>query len=191
MKVRINSYRDYIINPHRWFDKWICYNHAVESAWLVDEENYTKLDKKIEKITDVLSNIFRPINFWWMDKERKIDVKIDNFDVWNLDSTLAYVILPALKVLRDQKHGSPFVEDIDCPNIKNDADDTKSIEARWNYVLDQIIWSFEQVNSDWEEQYFEKKDGKYSFDREGMKLHEEKMNKGFQLFGKYYSALWS
>jgi hypothetical protein len=29
--------------------------------------------------------------------ERKIDVRIDKYDTWNMDSTLAYIILPMLK----------------------------------------------------------------------------------------------
>ncbi len=60
----------------------------------------------------------------WVDKfctwiyskrERKIDVKIDYWDVWDADTTLAIIILPILKRLRKTKHGTPLVEPSDVP----------------------------------------------------------------------------
>ena len=39
--------------------------------------------------------------------ERKIDIKIDNFDTWNLDHTMAMILYPALLQLKEIKHGLP------------------------------------------------------------------------------------
>ena len=48
------------------------------------------------------------------DDHRKIDVRIDKFDTWSLDHTLANIILPALLQLKATKHGIPheFVADV-------------------------------------------------------------------------------
>ena len=81
---------------------------------------------------------------------------------------------------------------------------------QWEEVLDKIIWSFEQINAEWEEQfesgvsdtYFEKvpvtdysilKHGSnhtYRYDTEGAIKHQERIREGLELFGKYYQNLW-
>ena len=40
-------------------------------------------------------------------------VKIDKFDTWNMDVTLAYIIVPMLKRLKEVKQGAPFVDNKD------------------------------------------------------------------------------
>jgi hypothetical protein len=42
-------------------------------------------------------------------------VKVDYWDVWNMDHTLSPIILPMLKRLREVKHGSGFVDMEDVP----------------------------------------------------------------------------
>ena len=42
--------------------------------------------------------------------ERKIDIQIDRYDTWNMDHTLALIVLPMLKQLKKEKHGSPMVD---------------------------------------------------------------------------------
>ena len=49
------------------------------------------------------------------DLDREIDVTIDNYDLWNLDNTLAYIIHPALVKLKEIKNGAPKVDDEDVP----------------------------------------------------------------------------
>ena len=46
---------------------------------------------------------------------RKIDIQIDPWDTWNMYNTLADIILPMLKQLKETKHGSPVVELEDVP----------------------------------------------------------------------------
>jgi hypothetical protein len=92
-----------------------------------------------------------------------------------MDYTLAPIILPMLKQLRDTKQGSAMVDNEDLPEhlhmvnkTRNEtqqfdlfADDAYDSDVwalykpRWNWVLDEMIWAFEQiVADDWESQYW-------------------------------------
>ena len=53
----------------------------------------------------------------WVEKFRKqkINVRIDKHDTWSMDHTLAHIILPMLKQLKETKHGAPNVDDEDVP----------------------------------------------------------------------------
>ena len=53
----------------------------------------------------------------WIHKRRvrQVYVKIDKFDTWSMDHTLANIVLPMLKQLKQTKRGSPKVDDFDCP----------------------------------------------------------------------------
>ena len=76
--------------------------------------------------------------------------------------------------------------------------DPKHFE-RWDYIMDEMIWAFEQkCRDDWESDYYEYEDDdteRYGLklvreDREGSKAHHQRMINGFKLFGKYYESLW-
>ena len=56
----------------------------------------------------------------WLNSKtkRKIEVRIDKYDTWNMDNTLAHIILPMLKQLKETKHGSPLVDDEDLPSAR-------------------------------------------------------------------------
>lgn len=97
---------------------------------------------------------------------RKIDVKIDGFDVWSLDHTLANIIYPALILLKKNKHGVPHEIVNDVGGDTNDSQfsfdfyteshDDAFHEAckRWDVILDKMIWSFEQlVKEDYDSLY--------------------------------------
>ena len=160
----------------------------------------------------------------WIDskKERKIKIRIDPYDIWNADYTIALVVLPMLKLLKEQKHGSPHVDDEDVPEhlrstaapAKENEWDTDALwESRWNWVLDEMIHTFEcSANPDWEDQFYSGEhdirwvdveiDGKkkkqmttgpndtFTVDREGMKKAWERRHNGLRLFSKYYHGLW-
>jgi len=49
------------------------------------------------------------------NKEQKISVRIDKYDTWSMDITLAHIIVPMLKQLKETKHGAPDVSDEDVP----------------------------------------------------------------------------
>ena len=92
--------------------------------------------------------------------DRKEKIRIDRYDTWNMDSTLSLIILPMLKQLRDSKHGAPYVDPDDVPKDlrpkeqdEYGTDDTHF--ARWDWVLDEMIWAFEQkCLDDWESDYY-------------------------------------
>lgn len=100
---------------------------------------------------------------WIHDKrERKVVIKIDRYDTWNMNDTLALIIHPMLVQLKETKHGSPDVDDEDvpeelrstsAPKKENEWDTDDNWHKRWDYVLDEMIWAFGQTTIDWESQY--------------------------------------
>ena len=153
---------------------------------------------------------------WFYSKdERDIRVRIDEYDTWSMDHTLAHIILPMLKQLRDTKHGSPIVDDKDVPvHMRHGDPDIHDnwIHYKWEWILNEMIWAFEQYNTDWEDQFYhgepvyEEKEEQhpdygevYSFkqinpdywvDYDGMTEYNKRIQNGTRLFGKYYQNLW-
>ena len=112
----------------------------------------------------------------WED-DRKISVEIHDYDTWSMDHTLGLIALPMLKQLKEQKHGSPFVDINDVPEhlqfhgvssnetgqIDMFADERydmavwDAMHLRWDWVLDEMIFAFESecgVNENWEDKYW-------------------------------------
>jgi uncharacterized damage-inducible protein DinB len=157
-------------------------------------ETTTSFEKFIEKVDDIVQAVYNVINRAYFDRlERSIKVRIDPSDVWSMDSTLAHIIVPMLRQLKEFSHGSPEVDDNDVPS------ELEGGEARWSYVLDEMISAFEQkLLDDWQAQYFTVvEDDTAMFgikitdtDQEGLEAHQARMTNGFRLFGKYYEALW-
>jgi len=129
-------------------------------------------------------------------KKRKIKIELDNFDSWNADSTLAYIIVPVLKQLKETTHGYPHdLQPMDQYDINAQMRfDTDGFEfvgepgaVKWDEILDKMIWSFEQVNIDFDDQFYDKSN---KLDMPAYEAHYAKMQEGFDLFAKYYLALW-
>lgn len=167
MKIHIGPYRSDLIPVNRW-EKRYEYWRRPETYYLPEEE-YTKYDKIVFNFFDKLSDLLRPINRWWNNRARKIKVHIDYYDVWSADHTLAMVIAPTLKKLKEHQHGYPHVDDEDVPEeLRMTDEDRKKLEhdgtvdskheARWNYILDEMIWAFNQHASqegdDGDSQYY-------------------------------------
>lgn len=209
------------IGPHtRWFGP---YQLAEKILFWKDKHK----DDSVRDFGERLANIKPLASFltWLYDrKNRKIEVRVDGYDVWNADHTLALIIVPVLKKLKEQKHGAPHVDDRDVPvNLRRSAapeltEEQKNMghtdelwQARWEWVLDEMIWAFEQhANPDWEDQfhsgetdwvfdktetdgYTELKRGPnhtFKVDRRGMLRHRARMRNGRRLFAKYYESLW-
>jgi hypothetical protein len=54
-----------------------------------------------------------------------------------------------------------------------------------------MIWSFEELNKDdWERQYFEENPDEMKWDKDGWTKHNERIQNGLTLFGKYFRNLW-
>ena len=97
------------------------------------------------------------------DKERKISIKIDHWDVWSADNTLSLIIHPLLVELQKNKHGAPSVDDEDVPEelrstsappTENDWSTDDNYFKRWDWVLDEMIWTFAQKLEDDVERQF-------------------------------------
>lgn len=225
MKVYLGPYKSDLIPVYSWERK---YEHwRRPETFYLPEEEYTKYDKIVFGLFRKLSNLVRPLNRWSNNRDRKIKVHIDHYDVWSADHTLAMIIAPTLKKLKEIQHGMPSVDNEDVPEkLKMERNDPsewsdekdKLLQARWNYVLDEMIWAFEQhASEDDTDQFYHnvnqlemlftplenKSVGSISFnyqkdsskpgywvDEEGMKKHNERKKNGRRLFAKYYEALW-
>ena len=193
MKVKIGNYANRLTcNIHtRFMDKKYDYNWPEEMLW--SHEDFV-----IQAIEDGIQSVYNIFNWLWFDRRtQKVKVRIDKWDTWSMDSTLAPIILPMLKQLKQTKHGAPYVYPEDVPTKLRPTKEellayTKKAETdskwfdRWDYVLDEMIWAFEQKSrDDWMSDFDYNK-----WDREGANAHQERMTKGFKLFGKYYENLW-
>jgi hypothetical protein len=206
MKVYIGPYRS------RWISV-IHDRHMMRRYGLEWTDNADWKDRAWEKAEDALQWVYNHTINLYLDKrsDQKIQVRIDRSDTWSMDHTLAHIVVPMLKQLKETKHGSPYVDDVDVPeHLRNNSPNDKEFwngdiddnhHARWEWILDEMIWAFEQKTRDgWEGNYYKYEDDpdpKATFgiklvweDREGRKAHQERMSNGFRLFGRYYEALW-
>lgn len=92
---------------------------------------------------------------------QKKSIRIDRHDTWSMAETLAEIILPMLKQLKDTKHGSPGImpgfeetteyqwpqQSFDFYKEGDKAADDQA-HAQWSEILDKMIWSFEQICDD-------------------------------------------
>jgi len=168
---------------------------------------------------------------WVLDRVHpKIDfVKIDRWDTWSMDHTLGKIALPMLRQLQASKHGSPLVDDDDVPEHlrstaapakENDWDIDSNHHARWDWVMNEMIFAFEHhLDDSWqdryqsgehdivwvpvdqdgnpvpkgEHKYYQMQHGvknTYQCDHDAIQLVEKRIANGFRLFGKYYANLW-
>jgi len=141
------------------------------------------------------------------DGKQKVSVRIDPWDTWSMDATLALIIHPMLKQLKKTQHGAPYTDDEDVPEHlrstaakpkKNDWDLDEFHFKRWDWVLSEMIWAFGEEVKDKEPNFWIEKP-KWNKDgiAKGGTLDKEKMDKyfgrkknAFRLFGKYYGNLW-
>jgi hypothetical protein len=219
MKIWISNYRYHWISPYTIIENiffWTDWSKCGRNKGVIEDKDYVDHPEWVERwanritpistaIRVVLDFIHPPIKY----------VKIDRWDTWSMDHTLAYIILPMLKQLSETKHGAPFTEDDDVPEYlrshmaqpKENEWDTDSLHfMRWDWILAEMIWAFEQtVKDDDEHQFFDhsecgdekfpwNENGQYvskvKVDREGLEAHQKRKANGFRLFGKYYQNLW-
>lgn len=152
MKVKIGPYRGDLIPVRRWeraYEQW------RSDKYYLDEKDYTWYDKIVMGFFDKLGDLVLPINRWSNSRKRKVKVHIDYYDIWSADHTLAMIIAPTLKKLKQHQHGYPHVDNEDVPEelrmtdkdrekLEHDGSVDSKHEARWNYILDEMIWAFEQ-----------------------------------------------
>lgn len=181
----MSNYRNHWISPYRIAEK-LCFWREID----YDEPWVVAFNKMLMPVMSMIKRFLDTIY------PRVRYVKIDKWDTWSMDSTLSMIILPMLIQLKAIKHGYP----------------SNLTEKKWDYILDEMIWTFEQLNAedcndgqffiehgeiDWTKQepdergLIEVKWKKESvIDWDGMKAHYNRINKGTRLFGKYYRNLW-
>jgi hypothetical protein len=164
MKVYKSCYRSHWLSPYT----------ILEKVFFWREIDYD------EPIIKKLSDFLNPFSIAWQKfldfvHPRISYVKIDHYDTWSMDHTLADIILPMLRQLRDTKHGSPLVDLEDLPEelrmvgyedwssqLRFDFGDSEQHEKesweithrRWEWVLDEMIFAFEHhVDETWEEAF--------------------------------------
>ena len=144
------------------------------------------------------------------EKKRKIKIEIDPYDTWALDHTLSLIAVPLLKQLKETKHGAPPVDDEDVPEElrstsakpkENEWDIDSNHFARWDWVMDEMIWAHEQVVKDDDSEFYDESNVDTSkpffeqveqtkFNSEGYDAYNKRIDNGLRLFGKYYRGLW-
>ena len=161
MKIYLSNYRDHWLSPYT----------ILEKIFFWREIDYD------EPIIEKLSNFLNPFSVAWQKfldfvHPRISYVKIDYYDTWSMDSTLAPIILPMLKQLRDTKHGSPQVDPDDLPEYmrttttedwdsqsvfdfyNEEQPDGYDVHKKWDWVLNEMIFAFEHlVDDDWENEF--------------------------------------
>ena len=206
MKIKIGGYPNRLIcNIHT--------RHMQKKYEGLSYENQTHEDYVLEAIEDAVQSVYNVFNWLWYDRRtQKVNVRIDRWDTWSMDHTLAPIILPMLVQLKRTKHGAPWVAVADVPKelrptkkevleYNKDGSTDDKFFKRWDWILDEMIWAFEQKNRDhWEDDYYgpyiESEDKRELFGRfewtddAGRKAHQARMTNGFKLFGKYYENLW-
>lgn len=216
MKVKIGNFPNRLMcNLHN--------NYMNKKYGYIDwPTEHTRFERALRWWEDRLQDFYNIFNWLYFDRrQQKISVRIDPWDTWSMDHTLSEIIVPMLVQLKHTKHGAPHVDKEDVPEDlwPNEAEEeayAKNGEvdihfwARWDWVLDEMIFAFEAKRQDnWEEQfysgksdiYFEDFDNGHSemkrgpndtfkVDREGLEAYHARMKNGFRLFGKYYENLW-
>ena len=164
MKIYKSNYRSHWVSPYV----------ILEKVFFWREIDYD------EPIIKKLSDFLNPFSIAWQKfldfvHPRISYVKIDYYDTWSMDSTLADIILPMLKQLRDTKHGSPLIDLDDVPEELRmvgyedgssqfllEFDDNKQYQneswemthRRWEWVLNEMIFAFDHfVDDTWENEY--------------------------------------
>ena len=178
MKVYISNYR------YHWYSPY----PLVAKIFRTDDWDDPRVEKWAEsKFAQGISKALQ--SFLDFIHPRVAYVKIDKWDTWNMDGTLAQIIVPMLKQLKATTHGAPYVDDADVPEelrstsappkkSKWDVDDNHF--KRWEYVLDEMIFAFEQSIDGYEIKYREP----------GYAAFVDRIKNGHRLFGKYYISLW-
>jgi len=167
--------------------------------------------------------LYRLLQWIHTKQKRTIKVHIDRWDTWSMDHTLALIVLPMLRQLNETKHGAPLVDDEDVPQpLRSTTAPVQTQKekdcghpdgnhfARWDWVLGEMIWAFEQeLDDDAEHQFYsgesdlqwKQLDNDMSemlhgpnhtmeIDHAGLEAWQARKQNGFRLFGKYYQNLW-
>ena len=229
MKIIIGPYKNYF-GPYHLAEKlmfWVpkkkdkLYDDQVEKfgEWLAHGRSTppTPTGNLLAKDERPKTWIYRFLLWVSSKRVQKVSVHIDRWDTWSMDHTLAHIVIPMLKQLKETKHGAPNVDNKDVPKeLRSDAiegDVSVTHFKKWDWVMDEMIFAFESKHNDWEEQlqsgehdikWIKITEGKlkghsemvkgpndtYKIDWIGRNAYQKRISNGFRLFGKYFESLW-
>lgn len=226
MKIYKSNYRGHWISPYTVLEYvffWTAWSKCGRNKGVIEDRDYVDHPAWVERVTVYIEPACRAIK-WVLDLVHpQINyIRIDRYDTWSMDHTLADIILPMLKQLNATKHGAPHVDDADVPEYlrshmaqpKENEWDTDSLwHMRWDWVLAEMIWAFEQkVADDAEGQFFEHEPWaevpatraerkawmadvneslkRTKYDEAGHRAWQARKANGFRLFGRYFENLW-
>lgn len=120
-----------------------------------------------------------------INKEKDVKIKIDPWDTWSVDHTLALILVPLLTEYKNNLHGAPmltregvseeFISEVEDEDwTKDDPHCNINIFRTWENILDEMIWTFEQIAED---------------DRWDIE-DPARLRRGCELFGKHFLELW-
>lgn len=157
MKVKIGPYTNWV-GPYQIAEKLLFWMDKHEDGRVHDFGTW--LAERKDGSDTLLTKVCQ-----WIEskKSRQVYVRIDRYDTWGLDSTLALIALPMLKQLQATKHGSPNTDDADVPeHLKSTSAPAKESEwdtdanhfLRWDWILSEMIFAFEcKCDDSWQEKY--------------------------------------
>lgn len=165
MKVYIGPF-DHWFRPARWLHNFICQLYGFnQNKWYIVQRVKIKSGDEYDKLDCWIKDSFLykwllVIENWFNRRERKIRIRVDKYDAWNLGDTVAMLALPLMYEFKRQGiNGAPAVDDEDVPLYlrstaappltdceKQTGGVDKLWHQRWNWVVDEIIWALEQVN---------------------------------------------
>jgi hypothetical protein len=193
MKIYKNCYKNHWISPYTICEKLFWWREIdYDEPW-------------VQKVNRILEPVMLGVQKVLDILDPKIDyVKIDRWDTWSMDSTLSPIILALLRQLHTDTHGAPYTDDADVPPVlrsttrsaqrakENDWDTDGNHFRRWDWILKEMIWAFEQLaDADNDDQfYISVHNEARKFDKTGFQKHQKRISNGTRLFGKYYQNLW-
>lgn len=106
-----------------------------------------------------------------IERQRINIIKVDRWDTWNADDTLATIIAAVMIKFKEEGiNGYPPSFDV------KDANGLDEIEG-WTYIIDEIIYVFSNYALMWEH------DDDYV-------TNKARFDNGARLFAKYFTHLW-
>jgi hypothetical protein len=185
MKVNIGPYKNWF-GPYQLAEKLCFWAKLVKDEWgFEDKPDWVHKfgewlahgsvlpdptpDNPVDRWRDDRPNTWLYNLLLWIDskKKRKVQVRIDRWDTWSMDHTLAHIVLPMLEQLKASKHGAPFVDDKDVPKhlrstsappLSQEDKDCGAVDdlhfQRWDWVLDEMIFAFRsKLDHSWKDQF--------------------------------------
>ena len=160
MKVYFSGYRHHWISPYTILSKVCFWEKDKDVFYNLDDDPNHKYEKWTNRLMPFCAAIHKFLDFIHPQVRY---IKIDKWDTWSMDHTLAYIILPMLKQLQETKHGSPYVDDFDVPEElkstsapakENEWDTDSNHFKRWDWALGEMIFAFEcKVDDTWQDEF--------------------------------------